>query len=274
MQSQPMTFTPMFKKNYGSVYRADKDTEIGCYTKKQMKSFYPKGDYSVEGEFSPRNGKSAIGSLKVNNQSFPVRPFKSHSRLFYAVKGYANLEGVEDGFLALMKNALPARMMGVVLVLFLAAGGLYLGSNWSAIFPAGPAGVLMGAKVPDLEESAVMWQGELPRSQNEGEVAQGRGIEIPGYKSITIDANQKDVSVNFVNPEGNPCYFVISLVLEDGTELYKSKMVKPGMGLYEITLNQELKPGEYPALVKYETFSLDELEPMNGAEIKFTLIAA
>ncbi|HMM32290.1 MAG TPA: hypothetical protein PKB13_10990 [Clostridia bacterium] len=273
MQSNPIAFTPMFKKNYGSVYRADKDTEIGCYTKKQMKSFYPRGDYSVEGELSPRNHKSAIGALKVNNKSFPVRPFKSHSKLFYAVKGYIKLEGIEDGFLALMKNALPARMMSIVLVLFLTAGSLYLGSNWSAIFPAGSVEFMTAAKVPDLEEGAVMWQGELPRSQNEGETEQGKGIEIPGYKSITIDANQKDVFVNFVNPEGNPCYFVISLVLEDGTELYKSKMVEPGMGLYKITLNHELEPGEYPAIVKYETFGLDGLEPMNGAEIKFILIA-
>lgn len=167
MQLKPIAFTPMFKKNYGSVYRADKDTEMGCYTKKQMKSFYPRGDYSVEGELSPRNDKSAIGTLKFNNKSFPVRHFKSHSKLFYAVKGYIKLEGIEDGFLALMKNALPARMMSIVLVLFLAASGLYLGSNWSAIFSAQSAGFMTAAKVPDLEEGAVMWQGVLPRSQNE-----------------------------------------------------------------------------------------------------------
>ena len=100
------------------------------------------------------------------------------------------------------------------------------------------------------------------------------GIAIPGYKSITIDANQTDVKVNFQNPANNPCYFVISLVLDDGTVLYESKMIEPGKGLYDITLTQALVPGEYGAMVKYETYSLSDLTPMNGGgRLRITLIA-
>ena len=113
------------------------------------------------------------------------------------------------------------------------------------------------------------WEGVKPQDTG-GEV---RGIAIPGYKSITVEANKKDVKVNFQNPEGNPCYFEISLLLADGTELYKSKMIEPGKGLYEITLNQPLEPGEYDAVVKYDTFSLEGLAPMNGAEVQIKLIA-
>lgn len=31
------------------------------------------------------------------------------------------------------------------------------------------------------------------------------GIRIPGYPTITIEADKKDVQMNLMNPEGNPC---------------------------------------------------------------------
>ena len=37
---------------------------------------------------------------------------------------------------------------------------------------------------------------------------------------------------------------------------------------------EALAPGEYDAVVKYDTFSLSDLNPMNGAEVKINLIAA
>ena len=79
--------------------------------------------------------------------------------------------------------------------------------------------------------------------------------------------------VNLYNPQGNPCYFVISLVLDDGMVLYQSKMIEPGKALYGITLSRPLAAGEYEAMIMYETYSLDALKPMNGANVKFTLIA-
>lgn len=39
------------------------------------------------------------------------------------------------------------------------------------------------------------------------------GIKIPGYPSISLPANQQDVEVALLNPEGNPCYFTFELVL-------------------------------------------------------------
>ena len=41
------------------------------------------------------------------------------------------------------------------------------------------------------------------------------GIRIPGYPSITIEADKKDVQMNLMNPEGNPCYFTFEIVLND-----------------------------------------------------------
>lgn len=114
---------------------------------------------------------------------------------------------------------------------------------------------------------------ERPDStEQEGSVADG--IQIPGYKSITIPAGTKDVSVELMNPEENQVYFQISFYLPDTEEtIYTSRMIKPGQHLYEITLDKEMAAGEYPLTVRYDTFSADEaMTPRNGAEVNCTLI--
>lgn len=114
---------------------------------------------------------------------------------------------------------------------------------------------------------------ERPDSTDqEGSVADG--IQIPGYKSITIPAGTKDVSVELMNPEENQVYFQISFYLPDTEEtIYTSKMIKPGQHLYEITLEKEMAAGEYPLTVRYDTFSADEvMTPRNVAEVNCTLI--
>lgn len=114
---------------------------------------------------------------------------------------------------------------------------------------------------------------ERPDSTDqEGSVADG--IQIPGYKSITIPAGTKDVSVELMNPEENQVYFQISFYLPDTEEtIYTSRMIKPGQHLYEITLDKEMAAGEYLLTVRYDTFSADEaMTPRNGAEVNCTLI--
>ena len=100
------------------------------------------------------------------------------------------------------------------------------------------------------------------------------GIQIPGYKSIQIPAGTKDVSVELTNPEENKVYFEISFYLPDTEEtIYKSKMIKPGQTLYDITLEKELEAGEYPLVVKYATYTADEnMTSRNGAELNCTLV--
>ena len=74
------------------------------------------------------------------------------------------------------------------------------------------------AFVPDLDPDA--------STQEAKESDPPEGIRIPGYPSITIPADTKDVTVNLMNPEGNPCYFTFTLVLKDTDEtIYQSKMV-------------------------------------------------
>lgn len=156
----------------------------------------------------------------------------------------------------------------ILVIVMLVAGGIVLGLNWQRWF--GDAETTDEAVQPDLDEDAVAWQGE---KQLEGTDEAQQGIAIPGYKSITLQADQLEQSVNLHNPDTNDCYFVMSLILPDGTEIWRSKMIAPGMGLYEITLEQTVPAGTYEnSILKYECYKQDEnLTPLNGGEVKLTL---
>ncbi|WP_180326508.1 hypothetical protein [Raoultibacter phocaeensis] len=110
------------------------------------------------------------------------------------------------------------------------------------------------------------WDAAVPSA---GGVEQG--ISIPGYESMTMRAGETAQRVDMGNPPSNECSFVITLRLEDGTELYRSPSLAPGEGLAEIELAVGLEAGEYPAEIAYECFSLDDGSPLNGAVSSFTL---
>ena len=109
-------------------------------------------------------------------------------------------------------------------------------------------------------------------------------ISIPGYESLSFKAGTKKQSVNFHDPEENTCYFRISLVLEadegtgadkaagaEDTVLWTSELLEPGESVKSIRLERELESGDYPAVIKYECFSLRDNTPLNGANISVTL---
>ena len=97
-------------------------------------------------------------------------------------------------------------------------------------------------------------------------------IAIPGYEYLSLAAGTKTQSIALNNPETNTCYFLISLRLEDGTELWQSEYLAPGEVSEVMELNQKLEPGTYNAVLHYDCFRMNqELSPLNGAETKLTL---
>lgn len=257
------------RKNYAGAFET-RGVNFPCYTEKQMKSLYPDGGFEVAVEYAPKGRGARVGLLHFGKKRLPLVRFGANDRFKYRVKGYVATDAGEDSYAALLENVLVQRVAALALAAAILIAGIVLAVPlFGAADPDLPADAMGTPALPDLESGAVDWEGA--RIKDTGGVTQG--IAIPGYKSITIAANAADVEVNFQNPEGNPCYFEISLVLADGTELYHSKMIEPGKGLYEITLTQALAPGEYDAVVKYDTFSLTDLSPMNGAEVQIKLIA-
>lgn len=107
-----------------------------------------------------------------------------------------------------------------------------------------------------------------------------KGVTIPGWGSITIPANSKNVSVKFENPDLNKdlYYLTFELRIFDGTSegyevLYKSQLVPPGKCVQNIELSRALSVGEYDAVVHVQPYKMDDaMTPTNNADMKTKLI--
>jgi len=164
-------------------------------------------------------------------------------------------------------------IIGLIIVLLLLIGALWIGLKWSDWFTDEPSGSSQVSQegLPDIDPNASDWNGgQLP---DKTEDAPAVGIKIPGYPSVTIPANEKDVAVALLNPEGNPCYFVFELVLKENDEiLYTSKLVPPGQAITQISLSRKLKAGNYDATIQITTYSIENQSPMNGANVETLLV--
>ena len=96
-------------------------------------------------------------------------------------------------------------------------------------------------------------------------------VSLPGYECLTLAA---DKPLQLSNPAGNKCLFVISLILEDGTVIWKSAPIAPGQQTDPVTPNKPLAAGVYKnCTLQYELFTNDGMmNRMNGADAKITLI--
>lgn len=100
-------------------------------------------------------------------------------------------------------------------------------------------------------------------------------IAIPGYDKLIFKAGERTQYIILKNPTENKCYFIISIVLPDGTELYKSGMIAPGAVIDRLRLNAAPVAGIYEnTTLKYSCWDIDadgELYEISGANTLFTL---
>ena len=159
------------------------------------------------------------------------------------------------------KGNLLIALTVILIIATLAIGGSVIFNSFFAKDTATPKGVV--GKVTDGWETGI----------KEESAPQRQGIQIPGYGTAVMNAGDRSLVLSVGNPKANNCGFYATLKLEDGTELYKSELLKPGYGVTEIPLTQTLTAGEYTAVVYYQCVTLDENKtPLNSAESEFKLI--
>ena len=117
-------------------------------------------------------------------------------------------------------------------------------------------------KTGNSSAEVVAWDVDI----EEEEPSEEKGILIPGYTSMVMKANTKEQTVSIGNPADNDCIFVIVLKLEDGTKLFESQELKPGEGLENITLDQELEAGGYQAVIEYKCYSFMDFSLLSPLE--------
>lgn len=100
-------------------------------------------------------------------------------------------------------------------------------------------------------------------------------IAIPGYDKITFRAGARTQYVALENPAENDCYFIISILLPDGTELYKSGLIAPGTTIDCLRLTTAPVAGTYEnTILRYSCWNVDadgKLSEINGANTLCTL---
>ncbi|MDT3700849.1 MAG: tRNA (uracil-5-)-methyltransferase [Thermincola sp.] len=129
-------------------------------------------------------------------------------------------------------------------------------------------GVLVGSRLIGGSGSS----GETTQAVNNTVVRPVAGgsddsIAIPGFEKLVMKAGQAKQSVNFYNPEKNACYFRISFALADGTELFRSGMIKPGQTIDTIEISRLLEVGTYEkSVLQYDCYTLEGLQSLNGSK--------
>lgn len=96
-------------------------------------------------------------------------------------------------------------------------------------------------------------------------------ILIPGFDKLTVKGLTLNAG-NIKNSAQNSCYLVAALLMPDSAEVYRSGYLAPGQTLGNAVMASPLAPGTYEgATVRYYCYTLDNLTPLNGADISITL---
>jgi len=96
-------------------------------------------------------------------------------------------------------------------------------------------------------------------------------IAVPGFERLRAEGSVIQ-SPGISNPSKNDCYFIVSIIMPDGQEIFNSPILAPGQSVDVIELPNFVNPGVYEeTIARYSCYSLDEMKPLNGADIKFIL---
>jgi len=100
---------------------------------------------------------------------------------------------------------------------------------------------------------------------------QSGSISVPGFEQLTVQGATLHAGA-ISNPSRNSCYFIVALMLADGTEVFRSGILAPGQSVGSVELTQPPPPGKYEgATALYSCYTLETVQPLNGADITFTL---
>jgi hypothetical protein len=135
----------------------------------------------------------------------------------------------------------------------------------AAITASGAIGFQLGQQSVDVSGAAAV-ETMVAQAPEAGSIA------IPGFDRMSVKAGETVQEATLYNPEANECYFVLSIYMPDGTEIYHSSKLAPGETLDSIELARPLEAGTYEdATLRYACYDFDDLKPLNGAEINFIL---
>ena len=110
---------------------------------------------------------------------------------------------------------------------------------------------------------------EITGNGSDGFVAHSQpSASIPAMTGIELTSGHLEQDVQLYNPDENPCAFVVSLYLGNGTLLFQTSPIYPGEFVSTVVLTQALNSGKYKdAVLVYDCYSSDgALTPLTRCE--------
>lgn len=215
------------------------------------------------------NSCEVIGDIDFNRQSVHGKILQKDDNILsfndvhklnpltMSVDGYMVANEDEPVLLRVVKKNNRMPILLVTLILIATASGVF----WWMNRDSGPV----------LEDEAIAYKMPegVPANTDPNKIA------LPGYGDLTIQAGTDELYAALVNPEGNQCYFKYRVILKDGNKvLYESNLIKPGMAVTNVKLNQKIERGTYDMQLVVLTYSLDDYKnQLNGGVIETKLIA-
>ena len=140
-------------------------------------------------------------------------------------------------------------------------------------YNVGVSSVAVNANTDALPVAAIERQDAPPEvTPNAPQVVTNSSvISLPGFERLT--ATGRTLHADMVqNPAQNACYFIVTLIMPGGAELYRSGYLAPGESLGDVEMLVPLPAGTCEGVIaRYSTFAINNLQPMNGADVKFIL---
>lgn len=247
----------------GSKSFTDKNKNTWNYITPKEYQQFPREEKRICGDLRSKDNGSLDRVLVRDEEGKGVcqiglYEYRGKKRWYERTAGYIPAEYGEDkrpcSVRVLSVSPLKAILFPLIFLLLLA--GIILGVLWYLERDPGP----------DLDETAVAYkfEGLVNTDPNSTMIPMLENLEVYG---------ESHVEKALINPEGNTCYFIYSIVLDDtGEEIYRSGLIKPGTAIVGFDLDKTPAAGKYNVTIKVEARDIDDYhQEVNGGEIKAVL---
>lgn len=237
------------REDYDSRVELEKK-ELGCFSRERFEELQKQGAV-LAGAMNAK--RKELGRMELDGESVGYHDL-DYSRMFWKPAGYVQCE--DDTYLIILKRSLrPLVWLLLIVSLLLVAVGFFL----------------MQDRGPDLEPGLEKFKAASGLPDGYGE----NSFVIPVYNQIHMQAGGEEAPVALWNPEKNRVYFKFIILLDaDGSTIFESKLVPPGMALRNIHFTRSFEKGSYPITIRVRTYDVEEYEQeLNNGEIKTSLVA-
>lgn len=257
-----MEYTVRIIKETARIYK-DKNGRSWQYLLPKQYAKLPKSEKRICGDLRKKDSGSLERTLRMEtadtSQVIGLHEYRARKSWNETIKGYIPASYGEERQPCCVRIVDRSLVKSILLPLVLL--GLMAGLIMAYLWYEGRD------EVPGLDEMAVSYRIDgMVNTDPESTM-------IPMLSPITVSASDGRAQNALINPEGNGCYFIFSIVIDDTEEVvYESGLVEPGKAIVGFDLDTIPALGTYDVTVRVQTRDINDYEQeLNGGDVKTTL---